>query len=1043
MKKLILMLFVFVLLVGTINAVDFDDVKSYDSEKTTYTLTNFFGFGKNIATLELKTNQNLKVGRGYGKVAEIEITNGEFDYNNIINALELYNISGSMASVSRNVDYKFKTTRQVEYQKRTCVNETDLKTLQKTEVCTNEFNYYKDVEDWKPFTNNSLIKEETITIGIFTIVEKGDNVEWVLNVYGNERLEKWASWTDSMFTNLDMYYRFNETSGQVVGDVQGNFTGDFVNGLDSGWTINGLIDGAISFNGTVAFVNTTYDTNITLTQNWSISCWINSTAIGTDTMWGTNPPGHAAAGGNILTTDGDGTGGFTLLIRDDQNNQIAQAVPTNVNDGNWHNWILSRDTARDVWEVVIDGISRHNISDPMTDTIWLDGFPLGIGANTGIGTPNGFIDARIDECGIWSRSFTISEMVDLFNGGLGISPPITGFKIEVTLINPSNNTNSLNTSNTFGAQHNVTDGNLTNSTLFIWFENGTTFNTTFQTITGNVTNTTNITVFNFPFSDNYKWTYQTCADNSTSSLCNFPEDGNFTLNVIIFNESLVTFNPFTFETKSESFITNITTNGNIPNSATFVYNGTDKGSATITSLGNNNFNISKTIDIPTGSGNNSWIFNITFNSLIFSTVSEQQRVALINLTFCQTAPQNIPYLNFSFKNETTNKEDVTAFIDSSWTYHIGGGSVTKNLNYANATEAFNYDFCFNPPNQTLTAGVNISYNNAESQQRISNLLFSTLTNVTTQQTLFLLPTTLGLFSQFFTQDTLGNTLVSVLATITRTLVGSPITVTSDTTDGSGLVVFFLNPDVTYTATFSKSGFIDNIFTFVPITDLRTVTMGSVTDVVVNGSTISLGTSYEIQPDNSSLNNNTVITFSFNVTSGETITLISMNITNSTNQVGFQSNAGQGFISENINTDNNTKLFGEFIIQTANETITIKRIWFVGIEFVGDYSLFRQLTLFNDYGFDEFIKFLIVLSVIVGLLIFMSGENQIEDEIKMVVITLIVWGFSVVNWLDTGVAISSSSTSINALTQFSNQYGIAILTTAGTAYFILRRIFREI
>ncbi len=547
----------------------------------------------------------------------------------------------------------------------------------------------------------------------------------------------------------------------------------------------------------------------------------------------------------------------------------------------------------------------------------------------------------------------------------------------------------------------------------------------------------------------------TCGDNTTnltvtdSSLTNLTFFANDTIGQESFDttnwsyfiiENNLTFNAFTFETKTEEFIINITTS--TPSSATFIYNEIDKGSAIITNLGNNNFNISKTIDIPIGIGNNSWFFNVTINSTLSSTISHQQSIAGINLTVCQSTPQNIPYINFSFKNETINQEDVTAFIDSSWTYFLGGGSVTKDLTFANSTEAFNYTFCFTPSNQTLSTGVNISYNNAESQQRISNLVFSTLTNVTTQQTLFLLPTTLGLFSQFFTQDTIGNTLIDVLATITRTLGGSPITVTSDTTDGSGLVVFFLNPDVTYTATFSKTGFIDNIFTFVPITDLRTVTMASTTTAVVNGSTISLGTSYEIQPINTSLNNNTIITFSFNVTNSQA-TLISMNITNSTSQLGFQSNAGEGFISENINTGNNTRLFGEFIIQTDNETITIKRVWFVGIEFVGDYSLFRQLTLFNDYGFDEFIKFLIVLSVIVGSLIFMSGDNQIEDEIKMAVITLIVWGFSIVNWLDTGVVIGTTSTNINALTQFSNQYGIAILTTAGTAYFMLRRIFREI
>ncbi len=549
-------------------------------------------------------------------------------------------------------------------------------------------------------------------------------------------------------------------------------------------------------------------------------------------------------------------------------------------------------------------------------------------------------------------------------------------------------------------------------------------------------------IFTLTLADgDYNWTYEAC---NNESACINETTRTFTIGRFIENSQ--TFNPFTFETKSEEFIINITTDpSSSPSSASLIYNGTDKGSATITSLGNNNFNISQTIDIPLEDGNNSWFFNLTIDGILGSSLSQQQSVGLINLTFCQTAPQNIPYINFTFTNETTNQEDLNASISSSiWNYFLGTGTINKSLSYANTTESFFYDFCFNPPNQTLSTTLEIAYTNTESQQRVFFPTLLTLSNITAQQTLFLLPTNLGLFTQFFTQDTIGNTLVGVLATITRTLGGSPITVTSDTTDGSGLVVFFLNPDITYTGTFSLTGFITNTFTFVPITDLRTVIMGSTTIAAVNGSTISLGTSYEIQPSNESLNNNTIITFSFNVTSPETITLISMNITNSTNQVGFQSNAGQGFISENINTQNNTRLFGEFIIETGNETLTIRQVWVVGIEFVGDYSLFRQLTLFNDYGFGEFIKFLIVLSVIVGSLIFMSRDDQTEtDEIKMVVVTLIVWAFSVVGWLDTGVVVGSTTANINALTQFSNQYGIAILTTAGATYFILRRIFREI
>ena len=77
-------MFFMVFLVGNVSALDIDDVKSYDKQTKTYSLENFFSLGKHIADLELKTPQNNIVPIGYSKVAEVEIRNGEFDYNEII-----------------------------------------------------------------------------------------------------------------------------------------------------------------------------------------------------------------------------------------------------------------------------------------------------------------------------------------------------------------------------------------------------------------------------------------------------------------------------------------------------------------------------------------------------------------------------------------------------------------------------------------------------------------------------------------------------------------------------------------------------------------------------------------------------------------------------------------------------------------------------------------------------------------------------------------------------------------------------------------------
>jgi len=297
-----------------------------------------------------------------------------------------------------------------------------------------------------------------------------------------------------------------------------------------------------------------------------------------------------------------------------------------------------------------------------------------------------------------------------------------------------------------------------------------------------------------------------------------------------------------------------------------------------------------------------------------------------------------------------------------------------------------------------------------------------------------------LFSQFNVVDSNGVALSLVKGVISRIIGGSSVTVASAFTDSSGFVNYFLNPDFSYGAVFSKSGYPDNSFSFTPTTDIRTVIMGGGITVTGNGTQIMSNMTYKIFPTNSSLNNNTDYTFGFNVTSSQTITLISMNITNSSGeQLLFISNAGTGFISGVINTGNYTRLIGKFLIQTDSEEISFSRLWTVGIEYIGDYSIFKQLNLYLDYGFKPIWQYLIILGVILIVVIFMSTNETLDtSESKIIVVFLLIWAFSFIGWLDTGIVVDSGSA--NTLGQLSSKYGIAILSSGIAVFMIFRRIF---
>ncbi len=523
-------------------------------------------------------------------------------------------------------------------------------------------------------------------------------------------------------------------------------------------------------------------------------------------------------------------------------------------------------------------------------------------------------------------------------------------------------------------------------------------------------------------------------------------NSNVNFTYVIYEES-TTHNTSAFETDRESFSANITYDSSVYTSATaqLYYAGT--GASASSSSAANNRLFSRLQDTPVGvtSNNFLWAFTLTnttateqLNSSTFS-----QSVSAINLTICGAAPQDAPYINFTFVNETTLQENTTATIVSTWEYFLGTGTVNKSLTYSNGFENSSYAFCFSPTNKSVSVTLNLDYNNAESQQRTFALVSSLLTNVTTDQILYLLPTSVGIFTRYRTIDTVGNVVTGVLAVVSKIIGGVSVQVTSDTTDSSGQVIFFLNPDDTYSYIFSKSGFTNNEFSLQPNSvETYTVTMTRLGETNLTGSTIALNTSYNIIPANNSLLNETVYTFGFNVTSSQTISLISMNISNGTEQYLYTSSSGAGLITGALNTGTNSSFVGEFIIQTANETLTVKKIWNIDDYYTGAYSLKRQLRFVIDYEFSDFNRMFMAIFFILAIIIYMSAAQVPgDDEMKILVVILSVWIFSVVGWFNTGLAVNTASAQINAMSQFSSQYGIAILTSVAGIFFLFRRVFR--
>ncbi len=1012
MKKLILIMFTIMFLMPFTSAFEFDNVGFYDEETKTITIKNAFGLpellgGFTIATIKLDTPlvyNVIDIGNSVQLVAEFTITNNFNGYKKALKNMQFYDNNNFGSEINRIFIYR-----------------------------------YKVGEDWILFNKESDLPEGTITIGIFTDVQQRDSIEWIPTMFG-ERITEWARWEEGLNLGLTGYWNFSSLLESSMNGTFHNIT------LETGLDVVPFLSGGALFGEASNFSSQSgvrnsldipaevmnWTEHNTVGRNGSMVLWFNrSTALKSpnEILLCFKEAGAGVCDELTIWSDDN----INLNIDNWATTQLSTSIGTN---GIWHMVALTRnDTNGCFWFdnslVGCDEPSGENVTGATNFNHF--------GENAGTGGYSGMLD----EWSIWNRSLSLTEVGNLWNNGIGIQPAT----VIVTLTSPADAIKTLDSVLNFSATHitNSQDFNsfeFINTTLFVWDPQNEILQLNTTVITG-ITNQTNLSNQETPLSaaGTYNWNFFSCIDsghcdfsssNRTIIFEKFQEDTNFSASPV-------------GEMTSQFFQENITTGGLVPIHAFLQYNGTNNA-GTVTAISGNLYSLEDTITIARSPNNaqenRTYFFNFSLEAVEFNTTQRNQTVDPLKIAQCPGAGlSSVPYINITFFNETIAQQKTNATIVSDWTIWTNDQTINRTLSYTNLTENHVYDFCVTPNTTSVNVIVDLIYNNAESQQR-SFSLTTVLTNLGVVQKLFLMPTSIGIFSPFRTTSTNGDTIANVKAVISRILGGVPIVAGTGFTDGSGFVSFFLNPDASYSAIFSKDGFGNNEFTFFPATDLRTVVMGSGVLPVANGTAIPRNTSYEIKPTNSTLQNNTIHTFSFDVTSSQEITLISMNITNKTGgQIGFQSNAGTGIISQSISTGNLSQIVGYYIIKTGGETLTVSRIWNVGFFFAGDYSIFRQSKLALDLEMRDFTRLLLVLIVIVGFMIFLSSNEILESsESKILVAMLLVWAFSIIGWLDSGIISTTADENIRNLARFSNQYGIAIVTTGFTLFFILRRLF---
>jgi hypothetical protein len=972
-----------------VSAFQFDNVKDYNNENRQYVLTNAFGLGGTISEIKMNTPHINNIGIGYQMVSEMEVVNGEWDWIDIINKIEVYNIKDNMKKIDRNIDIKYKLITQIDVPKRCDMNITkDCGTTKENKI------------EWLPFEKNSLKVGEKVTLGFFTNTKEGDYIEWIPTMYGNQKLNNYDIWNASINNGLVSYFKLDETTGAIANDEVKIENGVLKN-MENGDWIAGKINNGLNFSGVDEYFNTTTSDVGVNGEDFSMSLWYKPDVV----------TGYQALVSNMESQDLEGrfyirkaitTNLLTYLRRDTNIGGSTKTVTstTAVSVGSWYHIVVTYNEASGNMQIWV-----NNVLEDETETgdaaVFSGTYDYGLMFGGALDSGGNFaypLQGTEDEIGIWNRTLSIGDIAQLYNSGSGLNYSTTSIpsSISVTLDAPINNYGTADTSITFDSRASCTNCNITNATLKTWTTSGVLYKTNYTEVNG-TSNYTNLSI-SFATALNYSWNVNYCATNDTGFFnCSYAAS-NRTLNILSATENSFSYNTTSLETAKEGFILELGTGGNIITSASLNYGGVSYSGVTITNSTSNNYTLTKTIDVSSSGGNKTWYFDYITNSTSFSSTTKDQYVNTTFFVNCNSTI-NKPYLNITFKDEVSLLNINGSIPSSTFVYYLGTGTTNKTYSFSNnSVDNPSYGLCVSPSDRTLNFNSYIQYKYGTTYpQRIWNSPFVAYTNSTTSKTLYLLSSSDGIYVTFNVLDSAGNSLDGVSVNGTRVIDSVTELVADGTTDDSGAVTFWLNPDYAHIFTFSKSGYTTFTTTITPTQSSYTVTFGQT--VTTSSTDYSKGITEILQPFNEFLDNNTIYNFNYTINSSYwTLDSFGMvlkysnksiiGINSSTNGVG-------GTVSLFANTLNFTGMIMDYYY-IINGTITNRTSRYWGIETTEgrEFSIYHFFTDLNSYinanmfgilgdsGDDWFGKSLIAFVVIVLVTGGLSYRYGITNEVSI-------------------------------------------------------------
>jgi len=449
MKKLLVLLLLGMFFISFVSAADWDNWVSYKNENKIVNIDNLFGFGETYATAKITSHSDLSkpiyVGTGWQRVMTFEIDSKQ-DYQDAIKGIEFENMKTGKADELRYYWVKgiYGDIEVDDFEERCneIISINGSSNYQNCKDISTGTHTENKIIGWEVLESSDL-KQGKITIGLMVFVNPNDYYDGKPVLFG-KKVSRWASWTSALNSGILAYYQLNETVGNTASGYFNNTYNFYVDG--NTWRI-GRIGNGYDPGG-----NEIDNTNINLSQasikptasdGLTINFWLNVTGdVGIDNY-------HII---DLMDPSINNNGEFRTQTYNDTDIQFEVVDNVGVKDlrANAYNFGVNQSQMITLYmnstlvEIFINGTSKKSLA--MTDFSFNSGYNITFFGRTE-GTSEGLRNATIDEVGIWRRRLTASELTNLYNLGLGITPPSTTPTIEINITYPYPTTYNILTQN--------------------------------------------------------------------------------------------------------------------------------------------------------------------------------------------------------------------------------------------------------------------------------------------------------------------------------------------------------------------------------------------------------------------------------------------------------------------------------------------------------------------------------------------------------------------------------------------------------------------